>query len=90
MNETERHTTDYDAVPDAVTGRWLVKRAGITTSMTPDEFAAFKREHTAEIDLREIVREAYLLGYQDRAAERDYDPGRALDLLPADADTREP
>ena len=37
--------------------------------------------HNAEIDLREIVREAYLLGYQDRAAERDYDPGRALDLL---------
>lgn len=28
-----------------------------------------------------LVREAYRLGYEDRAKERDYDPGHALDLL---------
>lgn len=37
---------------------------------------------TVEIDA--LVREAYRLGYEDRAKERDYDPGHALDLLTRD------
>lgn len=32
-------------------------------------------------DLWDIVREAYSLGYRDRDAQRDHDPGKALDLL---------
>lgn len=34
---------------------------------------------SAEIDA--LLREAYRRGYNDRAEERDYDPGYALDLL---------